>query len=461
MTAPALALDGGKNIGRLYRMPGMPLPDHVLYDDNHRPYLRHRDAEKAVLNGLLFPSITNIIGVRNMPHLLGWTGKVVAQEAVSLARKWPQRINDSPQAAVDYLRHAADRDRDAAAAQGDAVHNACEDLARGLPCPALPAHQMLFVDSWKAWLDRWQPEFIALEATVYGSTNGLPYAGTGDFIAKVNGMTCVGDYKCTSNDTRILMVDGSERRADQITVGDLIVAYDGERLVPGRVSMAADNGHQPIYRLRFSEGQVLEVTEEHPLLIRHTEDRQPAQTWVKAKDVQVGDQAVLATGWERHRTSRVSTDKEADDGLARVVLVEYVPVAVPTIALEVEGHHTHVTNGIITHNTNRTGLHSDVAMQLSAIAHADQMSPDSETLAPMVAVDAGIAVHLSPEGYQVKQVVLGGQVWDTFTALRTAWDFHVLDGLLRTNEKALGQSLRGPDALVRSFGPTGTVRLVG
>jgi hypothetical protein len=137
-----------------------------------------------------------------------------------------------------------------------------------------------------------------------------------------------------------------------------------------------------------------------------------------------------------------------DHDLVRVVEVTYVPVAVPTIALEVEEHHNHVTNGIITHNTNRTGLHSDVAAQLSAIAHAETVTTDNETLQPMIQVDAGVAIHLSKEGYQVKPVSLGGQVWDYFGALREAWDFHVLDGLLRDKEKALGKSMSGPELLV-------------
>jgi hypothetical protein len=261
MTAPALAVDGGDKIGRLYRHPEQPLPDDVRYDDNGRPYLRHRDAQAHLLSGRLLPSITNVIGVRDKPHLLRWTGKMVAQEAVRIAQQYPERITASPAKAVDYLKEAANRDRDGAAEQGDAVHNACEDLARGLPCPALPPAQMLYVDAWKAWLDRWQPEFLALEATVYGRAGGLNYAGTGDLIFRAAGLTIAADYK-----------------------------------------------------------------------------------------------------------------------------------------------------------TTRSGIHADVALQLSAIAHAAQMSPDNETLAPMLSVDAGVAIHLSPEGYQVKPVVLDEDVWEVFRA---------------------------------------------
>lgn len=301
MTSPALAVDGQK-LGRLYRQPDSPLPDRVVLDENGQPSLRTRQAIEEVRAGRLVPSITNVIGTLNQPHLLPWTAKMVANEAVRIAKEWPQRLTDAPAAAVTWLKETADRDRDAAADKGSTVHQACEDLARGLPCPPLEPEMVPYVDAWKAWLDRWQPEFLHLEATVFGDANALRYAGTADFIARINGLVTVGDYK-----------------------------------------------------------------------------------------------------------------------------------------------------------TTRAGLHREVSLQLSAVAHARTLTPDNETVIEMPAAEAGVAVHLSPDGYQCAPVVLDDQVWDTFCGLRMAWDFAHLDGELPDGRPALGRPLRGPEALVSVRTGTGDV----
>lgn len=291
-TDPALSIPVPDPIGRLYRQPGSePVPTAasgavILPDD--------KEIQQRIIDGVWMPSITNVLNVRNMPHLVGWAARKAANLAVETEQKYPGRIAAEPRKAFAYFASAADRDRDAAAVQGTLVHEACEFLAKGeQPPKPLTDIQQKYVDNWKRWADEWQPEFIALEATVFGTTpQGLAYAGTTDFIAKINGMVTIGDIK-----------------------------------------------------------------------------------------------------------------------------------------------------------TTRSGLHIDLALQLSAAAHAQRVSFDDRTFSPMLDIEAAIGLHLSPERYRVAPVQLDGQVWDTFCALRSAWNFHVFHGHLDNGKNALGGFLSGPEAL--------------
>jgi hypothetical protein len=105
-----------------------------------------------------------------------------------------------------------------------------------------------------------------------------------------------------------------------------------------------------------------------------------------------------------------------------------------TVALEVEGSHTHITAGLITHNTNRSGLHDDVALQLAANARVTDLYPDNKTLEIMPPVAGGLGVHISPKGVVMKEVDISEDMFAIFTALRKTWDFHAFEGKLRSSK---------------------------
>lgn len=112
----------------------------------------------------------------------------------------------------------------------------------------------------------------------------------------------------------------------------------------------------------------------------------------------------------------------------RIVELDVNEEPTSTVAIEVEGSHTHVTGGLISHNTNRSGLHIDIALQLAANARATHITPDSLNLIPMPTIEKGIGVHISPKGVETVEVDISDKVMDVFSALRSAWSFHVFEG---------------------------------
>lgn len=183
MTTPQLS--HATDYGRLYRRPDVPAE-------------AIGDVDAAVSQGLLVPSVTNVIDVMNKPYLQTWYGKMAAQAAVDVSKTHPGLMAQRPWRAVDFLKNAAVRHTEAAASVGDTVHNICEALSLGQN-PEVPEEVKGFVDGWHQFVADFSPTFLRAEATCFGFIDGpegeLGYAGTADFLATINGLTVIGDYK--------------------------------------------------------------------------------------------------------------------------------------------------------------------------------------------------------------------------------------------------------------------------
>lgn len=200
-----------------------PLLAHAT--DHGRMYSRSTSAAFSV------PSITNVIG--QQPHGLdGWFGYMGASslakdpslaEVIGSPAKIRQAVNRAAKAAEVY--------RDDAARRGDRVHNYCEQVSlRALGRPhsmaetreALAANgEEAFAARFDEWWELFQVEPIAPEITVWNQTVG--YAGTLDLVAKINGRTCLIDYK-TKGTSR----DGTVKPLDDKVVMQLVAGMKAE-----------------------------------------------------------------------------------------------------------------------------------------------------------------------------------------------------------------------------------------
>jgi hypothetical protein len=68
-------------------------------------------------------------------------------------------------------------------------------------------------------------------------------------------------------------------------------------------------------------------------------------------------------------------------------------------------------------------LHNEVALQLSAYAHADRLIDADGVSHPMPEIEMGAALHITPEGWQFVPINIGDDVFRAFLALREAFDW--------------------------------------
>jgi hypothetical protein len=184
MTTPKLA--HATKFGRLYQRPET---DASLL----------KPTWDAVTAGYLLPSVTNVIDVLSKPFLQTWYAKRAAEDALQVNTTHPGLMNAKPFEAIKWISNAALRTSNSAAELGDKVHNAVEMLALGQE-PEITSEMEGYVESWRKFIEDCNPEFLFLEATGYGivpvsAKVKKGFAGTADFIARINGKVYIGDYK--------------------------------------------------------------------------------------------------------------------------------------------------------------------------------------------------------------------------------------------------------------------------
>lgn len=184
MTTPRLAMDSP--YGRLYCHP------------RHAGDLSG-SAEADLEAGLLVPSVTNVIGILEKPHLYDWYARKATEAALDVSFQHPGLITQRPSGARKWLSGAARRHMEEAADLGNRVHALCEQRALGLDTAPLADDERPYLEAWEAFARDLKPEYLHVESTAFGVVSedvmSLGYAGTADFIAKVGPYVVIGDLK--------------------------------------------------------------------------------------------------------------------------------------------------------------------------------------------------------------------------------------------------------------------------
>jgi len=74
--------------------------------------------------------------------------------------------------------------------------------------------------------------------------------------------------RCLTGDMPVLMSNGVLKKISEIKVGDEVVSRNSlNRPVSRKVSAVYENGIQPIYLIKLSDGRSIECTKNHPLFV--------------------------------------------------------------------------------------------------------------------------------------------------------------------------------------------------
>jgi hypothetical protein len=145
------------------------------------------------INGVQYPSVTQITGMLDKPALLHWASNC----AVDYIQENLEALTDPidthrGEAVLSDARNAYKLKRDTAAELGTQVHKAIEDHINGLDVDLdVPGYQ-----AFLQWEEMNHVEWEQTEVQVYSDLYG--YAGRFDAIAKVNGHRYLIDFKTSS-----------------------------------------------------------------------------------------------------------------------------------------------------------------------------------------------------------------------------------------------------------------------
>lgn len=126
--------------------------------------------------------------------------------------------------------------------------------------------------------------------------------------------------------------------------------------------------------------------------------------------------------------TRPPADYRPSSRVARRRLVKSVErtETVPTQCIAVDSPSSTYLCGrqmVPTHNTSGSGIYKDTALQLAALAHAQEMALPSGEVITMPKVDAAVALHLTPDGAKHHPINDVEEAFQGFLGARQLWQW--------------------------------------
>lgn len=218
------------------------------------------------------------------------------------------------------------------------------------------------------------------------------------------------EVNCVLPQTCVLMLDGTEKPAEEVRAGDILAAYNGFQYVGDKVVSVEEQEESNVLEIATVDGMRIGVTGFHPFWCVCS----GGFDWVCASELKHGDWIVRA--------------EKQESGMPVIRLAEVEEVRSigkkRTISIEMEKYQTHVTNGFITHNTkhglNVSGLVFDELHSLPTRALYDVLTKGASDARqnPLAFIITTAGTDKNSIGYEVhmkaKDILEGRRVDPTF-----------------------------------------------
>jgi len=152
------------------------------------PTVHKNDSRLYVWDGGEHPGVTSVVGMLPKPGLMFWAAKVVAEAAIEKGT-----VTESD---LGFLKSTPTRDRDNAADIGSNIHDLLDRKINGEEL-SLTLEEEGYMDGFDQFVERFKPEWVLTEETVYGAFEDLTYAGSFDAITVIEKETWLIDFKTT------------------------------------------------------------------------------------------------------------------------------------------------------------------------------------------------------------------------------------------------------------------------
>lgn len=151
------------------------------------------DKHAYTWDGRFVPGVTTILKCINKPALIQWSANMASDHFLASVKQGRTDL-----VAVHKESKVAHRKKaQGAADSGTNVHDYAEAFIKKKPLPLLLTDQAkLGVEAFHKWIDSHHVKFLSSERRIFSREHY--YAGTCDFVAEIDGVMGVGDFKTSS-----------------------------------------------------------------------------------------------------------------------------------------------------------------------------------------------------------------------------------------------------------------------